>query len=773
MLHFHAVLCLERSERNDYKDEEKDTKVVEFEVSDLDQILNAKVHIIVPFINYDNKYDIRFKFDPSKMELQNVENKPEPIHLEDGNYTIDLEALHAKEDKPSGMARYIEKTASLAVKGGKTLLTLTLTDHKTVTGFQVEGKQPVTEDVNEAKNTRAVTYELDQLTTLMNAQVQYTAGAHNGDQPLRLAFNEDSVTPADEEEEEEDGDTDHPKYADGVYKLPFVVWQAAKDEQSVADEYFEKPAQLIIEDGKYTVQAELKNSSWWQYFKVQSGNDFVDVTTVSEDVKKGTRIVKFKVDDLDQILNAKVHIIVTGIPGLDYDNKYDIRFKFDPSEIPLSGENPGEEPGENPGEEPGENPGEEPGENPGGEPGQKPGEEDSKYKDGVYTLPFVVWKDKENVSSVADGYFVKPATVKIEKGKYTVQATLKNGSWWKSFQTAFGNKFKEVKTVSENKKDDTRIVQFPVEDLDKILNGKVHIIVKGIPGFEYDNKYDIRFKFHSDQLKLIQNDDNGFVDDSKEPIGEDNNGNNSNNGNQNGNNNGQNGSNENKQNQAIDPRNLKDGEYSIEYKVLKYNTNQTSVMNDYVVSPGHLKVKDGKKRIAITLKNSSWITDLKVNRQGKLAAPTVLSTDTKADTRIVEFEVDDLFKKLDAWVKVDFDIPGLSYHNEYDVQFAFDPNSIKLLKPGEIYPPKGKVEEAKQKPNEETKSEQSNEDNVTVPAFDRNGDKINKNNSGITNKLGINPKTADKAKIILFATLLMGSLLFLIIKWRRKTDTNR
>ncbi|GIN92387.1 hypothetical protein J22TS1_34380 [Siminovitchia terrae] len=910
------------------KDEEKDTKIVEFKVDDLDQILNAKVHIIVPFINYDNQYDIRFKFDPSEMELQNGDNKPEPIHLEDGNYTIDLEALHAKEDKPSGMARYIDQTASLAIKGGKTLLTLTLTDHKTVTGFQVEGKQPVKEEVDEVKNMRAVTYELDELTTMMNAQVQYTAGAHNGDQPLRLAFNEDSVSEVVVEEPEEtstpihldegnytialnalhakedkpsgmaryidqtaslavkggktlltltltdhktvtgfqvegkqpvkeevneakntrtvtyeldelttmmnaqvqytvgahNGDqplrlqfdkdsvtvveddgknegVDQPKYKDGVYKLPFVVWQAEKDEKSVADDYFEKPAQLTIEDGNYTVQAELKNSSWWQYFKVQSGNDFVDATTVSEDVKKGTRIVKFKVDDLDQILNAKVHIIVTGIPGLNYDNKYDIRFKFDTSEIPISGENPGEGPGENPGEGPGETPGEGsgetpgegpgenpgegpgetpgegPGETPGEGPGKNPGEDDSKYKDGVYTLPFVVWKDKENISSVADGYFVKPATVKIEKGKYTVQTTLKNGSWWKSFQTAFGNKYKEVKTVSENKKDDTRIVQFAVEDLDEILNGKVHIIVKGIPGFEYDNKYDIRFKFHTDQLKLVQNGDNGFVDDGKDPIGEDNNDDHSNNENQNGNNNsnnnGQNGNKGNgEQNQAIDPRNLKDGEYSIEYKVLKYNTNQTSVMNDYVVSPGHLKVKDGKKFLAITLKNSSWITDFKVNQQGKLAAPAVLSTDTKADTRVVEFEVGDLFKKLDAWVKVDFDIPGLSYHNEYDVQFAFDPNSIKLLKAGENYPPKGEVEDTKQKSNGETKSGQENEQDTTVPAFDRNGDKINKSNNGITNKLGINPKTADKAKIILFATLLMGSLILLIIKWRRKLGTN-
>ncbi|MBD8004169.1 NEAT domain-containing protein, partial [Bacillus norwichensis] len=461
---------------NDFVDvttvsDENDTRIVQFKVDDLNQILNAKVHIIVtgiPGLEYDNKYDIRFKFDPSGIPLasqpgenengeegENLNNgqtpeegsgsedgqqenggdeqdpgkedgsteenggdeqapgkedgsteendgdeqdpgkedgsteenggdeqapgkedgsteenggdehepgkedgsteenggdehepgkgdgsteenedgekaDPETITPEDGNYTIDLNALHATEDKASGMAKYIEKTGSLAVKGGKTLLTLTLTDHKVVTGFQVEGKQPVKEEVDEANNTRSVTYELEQLSTMMNARVQYTVGAHNGDQPLRLQFNKDSITKADEEEE--NGDTDHPKYADGVYTLPFVVWKELVDEQSVADDYFEKPAKLTIENGKYTVQAELKNSSWWQYFKVQSGNDFIDVTEVSIDKEKDTKVVEFEVSDLDQILNAKVHIIV---PFINYDNKYDIRFKFDPSEMEL------------------------------------------------------------------------------------------------------------------------------------------------------------------------------------------------------------------------------------------------------------------------------------------------------------------------------------------------------------------------------------------------------------------------------------------------------
>src|SRR5690625_2280143 len=122
-------------------------------------------------------------------------------------------------------------------------------------------------------------------------------------------------------------------YADGEYDLPFVVWQADKDDISVADGYLEKPAKVIIEDGEYTIQATLKNDSWWQYFKVESGGDFIDVDVLSEDQDADTSLVQFKVDDLDEVLNSKIHVIVEFI---NYDNKYDIRFNFDTSNIPLA-----------------------------------------------------------------------------------------------------------------------------------------------------------------------------------------------------------------------------------------------------------------------------------------------------------------------------------------------------------------------------------------------------------------------------------------------------
>lgn len=118
------------------------------------------------------------------------------------------------------------------------------------------------------------------------------------------------------------------EYADGEYNLPFTVLKDSSDEESMTNDYMTSPAKLVVKDGKNLVQVNLKNSSWWQYFKVQSGGNFVDVTVLSEG--NDTELVQFEVQDLDQLLNAKIHVIV---PDINYDNKYDIRFKFNTSNL--------------------------------------------------------------------------------------------------------------------------------------------------------------------------------------------------------------------------------------------------------------------------------------------------------------------------------------------------------------------------------------------------------------------------------------------------------
>ncbi|MBO1915108.1 NEAT domain-containing protein, partial [Microvirga sp. 3-52] len=94
------------------------------------------------------------------------------------------------------------------------------------------------------------------------------------------------------------------------------------------------------------------------------------------------------------------------------------------------------------------------------------------------------------------------------------------------------------------------------------------------------------------------------------------------------------------ENPVIDAKNLKDGEYSIVFEVLENNTNNKSMMDQYVVNTGLLTVKDGKKYISATFTDSAWITDFQVDFKGKYMTPEVVSADEKANTRVVKFEVE-------------------------------------------------------------------------------------------------------------------------------------
>ncbi len=75
---------------------------------------------------------------------------------------------------------------------------------------------------------------------------------------------------------------------------------------------------------------------------------------------------------------------------------------------------------------------------------------------------------------------------------------------------------------------------------------------------------------------------------------------------------------------------LKTSEYSINFKALKDQTDEISMMNTYTKSPGVLKVKDGKKYVSFTLTNSSWITKFEFEKDGSFVDAGVLSEDKKS-----------------------------------------------------------------------------------------------------------------------------------------------
>lgn len=135
----------------------------------------------------------------------------------------------------------------------------------------------------------------------------------------------------------------------------------------------------------------------------------------------------------------------------------------------------------------------------------------STYKDGEYSLPFTVLKGDSDERSMTNDYLVSPAKLIVKDGKNTVQLTLKNSSWWKSFSVSSGG----ISVISDS--NDTRVVQFNVQDLNQLLSGNIHVVV---PDIDYDNKYTVRFKFDASGIpsagETQNNGETGSVDNGQQ-----------------------------------------------------------------------------------------------------------------------------------------------------------------------------------------------------------------------------------------------------------------
>ncbi|KFN01312.1 heme uptake protein IsdC [Bacillus clarus] len=126
------------------------------------------------------------------------------------------------------------------------------------------------------------------------------------------------------------------KLADGTYDINYVIKKAEDDSASMANDYFEKPAKLIVKNGEMRVQVPMNHSAWITEFKVEDNGKFVDSKVISKDEAADKRTVEFKVDDLSKPSGVKIHVVV---PSANYDHHYTIRFAFDANVKATGGDN--------------------------------------------------------------------------------------------------------------------------------------------------------------------------------------------------------------------------------------------------------------------------------------------------------------------------------------------------------------------------------------------------------------------------------------------------
>ncbi|WP_342493723.1 NEAT domain-containing protein [Bacillus sp. FSL R5-0712] len=554
-------------------------------------------------------------------------------------------------------------------------------------------------------------------------------------------------------------------FVDGEYTVGFTILKNGSTEASMMDTYTEKPAKLIVENGKKTAYVTLKQSKEITDFKVEQNGALVTTETVSEDEAANTRVIKFTVDDLSAKLNGWVKIY-WDLGGFIYDEAYDVQLAFDQSSLTLvtpakpddNETKPDDQNSTKPdGNEtkPDDQNGTKPDDQsttPGNNNGTKPDDSaQNQLKDGVYRINYSVLKGDTDEASRMSDYFSHPASLTVKNGKQTISFTVKDHKSVASLKTEKNGSYQEAKTVSKDEAKNTRVVSFDVDDLKNEVKGKVHIVVAAA---NYDQTYDIRFQFDSKSIAPVK--DGQVVEEEKPaapetpkpntPTTETNNG----------------GANQ-------ETAQLKDGVYKLPFSMKKADKDELSRMNDYVVSPATLVVKNGRHFVSYTVKNSSAITSFQVGTGGKFEETLVAKTDQKADTRVIQYEAKSLSGAQAARVKID--IPAANYHEQYDVKLVYN---TKGIAPGEgsgistvigddesigfVKNPNDHDSQTNQLENaapEETGAEQM----TFTPSDDQT-----KSESG-----QLNPKTGDTSLLWVYILLFGASLFVLVRKYQTRT----
>ncbi|MBC1410190.1 heme uptake protein IsdC [Listeria welshimeri] len=112
--------------------------------------------------------------------------------------------------------------------------------------------------------------------------------------------------------------------SDGTYSVDYTVLQGDSDSVSMANDYFDKPATVTVNGGKYNVSLQVNHSKWITGLWVE-GNA---VSVASKNTSSDTRKVSFPVSSLSNPVNAKIKVDIDD-DGLNYHHEYQIKLRFD------------------------------------------------------------------------------------------------------------------------------------------------------------------------------------------------------------------------------------------------------------------------------------------------------------------------------------------------------------------------------------------------------------------------------------------------------------
>ena len=590
----------------------------------------------------------------------------EPLLKDGGEYQVQLnfykDQTGGSTKESSAANAYLDHTGTIKVENNQPYLYVTVKNsgwwknfatsksgERPATPVPAENYQGTYQDVeviseNPADNTRKVRIKMESLDKIIFSYMHInvdTVPGFNYDNwyQVDLTIDPSSLVVVSEPVIEEPSIPVVPtELADGTYKVPFTAKHATEEKASSMQKYFDNPVWLKVENGKKTIAMNLNDSKTVTSFQTEVGGSLVETGIVSKDEAQNSRIVTFDVPNLTTDLNAHVAYQVDMGGGKLYNGQANFRLLFDPTQAIAIPSN----------------------EFPSAPEPEKP-TEPTELADGTYKVPFTAKHATEEKASSMQKYFDNPVWLKVENGKKTIAMNLNDSKTVTSFQTEVGGSLVETGIVSKDEAQNSRIVTFDVPNLTTDLNAHVAYQVDMGGGKLYNGQANFRLLFDSTQAVGIQSSEFPSASEPEKPVTP--------------------VDPEKPINpvKPADPTNLENNhQYSVNFSVMKADESEKSMMDQYTLKPGIIKVEKGQPYLYLTLKSSHWIKTFKTEQNGLWSDAAVVSNDTEKDYRVVKYPIANGFAKTKAQTRVTItDMPGLNYDEEYTVSINLDATSLK------------------------------------------------------------------------------------------------
>jgi len=298
-------------------DEKADTRVVQFEVAKLSDVLKAKVHIVTSYVRdgvetpYEMTHDIRLAFDLDSIAPT----------LADGEYNVSLTL-------PDNVKDYVDGSLGLSVQNGQYVVTFKTVQGSTISKLQKAGSsdfiEPITSAVAAlaATTTKAAQFKIDDLNAAYTAYLKIDG--EESERPFEVRLS--GAAPVDEDDEGNGnpgggGGSGGYLLSDGLYTMDFTVLKKGTAEPSVMNGYVVNTAKLRVENKVNYVAVTLKQSKEITAFTVNG----ITPNTIESDPVANTRTVEFEVADLTAIIPAWVKV---EWPEYNYFHDYEVDLKF-------------------------------------------------------------------------------------------------------------------------------------------------------------------------------------------------------------------------------------------------------------------------------------------------------------------------------------------------------------------------------------------------------------------------------------------------------------